>query len=143
MIIIRFIGALKKSLVFALIFTPLFFIGCGGAYRSTRLSLPVLEEYERVIYRNIDMKASVGVIDLQSDRVNNLLRVRARFKNLVSWRINLEIMVRFLDADGFDLVSQPAWFPLTMLSGQIQTFERISSDLKAVDFRIVLRRAGN
>ena len=117
--------------------------GCGGAYRATELSRPTLEETEKVIYKNIDFKFSVGVVDVSQDYVNGLLRARCRVKNLTGKPINAEIKIKFRDAQGFEIDDAAPWTPLPLESAEIRSFEQIASSSDAVDFRIILQRAGS
>lgn len=117
--------------------------GCGGAYRATQPTRPVLEDTEKVIYKNIDLKASVGVLDIGQDYVNGLLRARCRLKNLTGKTINAEIKVKFRDAQGYEMDDTAPWTPLPLESGEIRSFEQIASNADAVDFRIVIQRAGS
>ena len=116
---------------------------CGGTYRATQLHKPSLEERERVIYKNWDMKASVGVIEVTEGRVNGMLQARAKFKNLMGKTLNLEIKVKFLDNQGYEIDSPAPWYPFPMESGEIRAFEQVASSPNAIDFRIILQRAGS
>jgi len=118
-------------------------LGCGGAYRSTQPSRPALEDTEKVIYKNLDLKASVGVLDISQDQVNGLLRARCRLKNLTGKTINAEIKIKFRDAQGYEMDDTAPWTPLPLESGEIRSFEQITSTTEAVDFRIVIQRAGS
>lgn len=117
--------------------------GCGGTYRATRPTRPALEDTDVVIYKNIDLKASVGVLDIGKDYVNGLLRARCRIKNLTGKTINAEIKIKFRDADGYELDDPAPWTPLPLESGEIRSFEQIASNKDAVDFRILIQRAGS
>lgn len=118
-------------------------LACGGAYRATELHRETLEERERIIYKNLDMKASVGVIEVSEDRANGLLVAKAKLKNMLSKTLNLEIKVKFLDAQGYEVGSPAPWYPFTMESGEIRSYQGIASSPQAVDFRIILQRAGS
>jgi uncharacterized protein YcfL len=117
--------------------------GCGGTYRATRPSRPALEDTEQVVYKNLDLKASVGVLDISQDTVNGLVRARCRLKNLTGKTINAEIKIKFRDAQGYEMDDAAPWTPLPLESGEIKSFEQIASDPNAVDFRIVIQRAGS
>jgi len=119
-----------------------FLVGCGSTYHAKELSRPPLEETDVVIYKNIDLKLSVGIVDVSKDYVNGLLRARLRIKNLTGKTINTEIKVKFRDAQGFELTETP-WTPLPLQSGEIHSFEQVASSKEAVDFRVVIQRAGS
>jgi uncharacterized protein YcfL len=118
-------------------------LGCGGTYRATTPTRPALEDTEKVIYKNLDLKASVGVLDIGEDDVNGMLRARCRIKNLTGKTINAEIKIKFRDAEGYELNGAAPWTPLPLDSGEIRSFEQIASNPDAVDFRIVIQRAGS
>ena len=120
----------------------LLFIQCGGTYRSTELKSAPLEDTTYVIYKNIDLKYSVGVVDVGSDLVNNLVRARLRLKNLTGKHLNVELKIKFRDSQGYEL-KESAWIPFPMDSGEIKSFEQIASDPLATDFRIIIQRAGS
>lgn len=117
-------------------------LGCGSTYHAKGLSRPPLEETDVVIYKNIDLKLSVGIVDVTKDYVNGLLRARLRIKNLTGKTINTEIKVKFRDSHGFELNETP-WTPLPLQSGEIHSFEQVASSKEAVDFRVVIQRAGS
>ncbi len=118
-------------------------LGCGGTYRATQPTRPALEDTEVVIYKNLDLKQSVGVLDIGQDEVNGMLRARCRLKNLTGKTINAEIKIKFRDAAGYELDDPAPWTPLPLESGEIRSFEQIASNPDAVDFRIVIQRAGS
>jgi uncharacterized protein YcfL len=115
---------------------------CGSTYHAKNISRPPLEETDKVIYKNWDLKKSVGIVDVNQDYVNGLLRARLRIKNLTGKIINTEIKVKFRDAQGFEMSEIP-WTPLPLQSGEIHSFEQIATNKEAVDFRIVIQRAGS
>jgi hypothetical protein len=116
--------------------------GCGGAYKATQPSRPTLEDTEKIIYKDLDLKYSVGVIDISQDYVNGLLRARCRLKNLTGKTINAEIKIKFRDAQDYEL-GDPPWTPLPLESSEIRSFEQIATSTDAVDFRIIIQRAGS
>lgn len=117
-------------------------LGCGSTYHARQVSRTPLEETDIVIYKNLDLKFSVGVVGVTQDYVNGLLRARCRVKNLTGKNINTEIKVKFRDAQGFEIGETP-WTPLPLQSGEIHSFEQIATSKSAVDFRIVIQRAGS
>lgn len=116
--------------------------GCGSTYHAKELSRQPIEETDIVIYKNIDLKLSVGIVDVSKDYVNGLLRARLRIKNLTGKIINTEIKIKFRDTQGFELSETP-WTPLPLQSGEIHSFEQIATSKEAVDFRVVIQRAGS
>ena len=118
-------------------------VGCGGTYRATHPARPGLEETERIIYKNIDLKYSVGILDISEDTVNGLLRARCKIRNLTGKLINAEIKIKFRDAQGYELDDTAPWAPLPLESGEIRSYEQIASNPEAVDFRIIIQRAGS
>ncbi len=132
-----------RAVILCVLSFCLFVLGCGGAYRATQPARPALEDTEKVIYKNLDLKNSVGVLDISQDEINGLLRARCRLKNLTGKTINAEIKVKFRDAKGYELDDPAPWTPLPLESGEIRSFEQIASNPDAVDFRIVIQRAGS
>ena len=118
-------------------------VGCGGAYKATVPSRPALEDTDLVIYKNMDLKYSVGILDVTEDYVNGLLRVRCRIKNLTGKMINTEIKVKFRDSQGFELGGAAPWTPMPLESAEIRSFEQIASNTDATEFRIIIQRAGS
>lgn len=116
--------------------------GCGGAYKATQPSRPTLEDTEKIIYKDLDLKYSVGVIDISQDYVNGLLRARCRLKNLTGKTVNAEIKIKFRDAQDYEL-GDPPWTPLPLESSEIRSFEQIATSTDAVDFRIIVQKAGS
>jgi hypothetical protein len=132
-------GFLRLSASLAFIISIL---SCGSTYHARQVSRMPIEETDIVIYKNIDLKFSVGVVDVAQDYVNGLLRARCRVKNLTGKNINTEIKVKFRDAQGFEIGETP-WTPLPLKSGEIHSFEQIATSKSAADFRIVIQRAGS
>lgn len=128
---------LVLSVLVALVLT-----GCGGAYKATQPSRPSLEETEKIIYKDLDLKYSVGVVDVSQDYVNGLLRARCRLRNLTGDLVNAEIKIKFRDAQDYEL-GDPAWTPLPLESSETRSFEQIATTRDAVDFRIILQKAGS
>lgn len=131
-----------KTLIIILLIGTISMISCGSTYRATQLTRPALEETEYVIYKNIDFKYSVGLVDVSKEFVNGLLRARVRVKNLTGKVINAEVKFKFLDKDNFE-VGESFWIPMPLESGEIKSMEQITSSKNAVDFRIILQRAGS
>lgn len=116
--------------------------GCGSTYKATQPSRPSLEETERIIYKDLDLKYSVGLIDVSQDYVNGLLRARCRLRNLTGGTVNAEIKIKFRDAQDYE-IGDPPWTPLPLESGEIRSFEQIATTKDAVDFRIIVQKAGS
>ena len=117
-------------------------IGCGGAYRATKINHPILEEREYIIYKNVSLKASIAVIEHESIEIGNLIKVRAKFKNMLAKQVNAEVKIKFLDLSGYEINDNWGWQPLIMESGEIKILERIATSPKACDYRILIQLAG-
>lgn len=118
-----------------------FLVSCGSTYRSSNVNRDLLEDSEKVIYQNMRLKAMVGVVDLSDGYTNNHLHSNLRIKNLTSRRVNIEVMFKFKDRQGYE-VSEIGWDPVSLDPGQVTTIRRISNVTNAVDYTVIMRVAG-
>jgi len=127
-----------------LLFVPAFLIwGCGGTYRASQLRSQPIEESEHVVYKNVTLKLSVAVMEDQGIRENGLLRVRAKVKNMLGKTINAEIKIKFLDSSGYEITDNSGWQPFPLEKGDIKAIDRFASSPNAVDYRILVKLAGD
>jgi hypothetical protein len=135
-----FAGSLLPAV---LLLSGLVVAGCGGTYRASRPARQPMEETERIVYKNLDLKASVGVLDMSEARAGNMLQARLKLKNMVGKTINAEIKIKFVDKDGYELGNPAPWQPLILESGEVRSFEQVASSDRAVSFNVIIQRAGS
>ncbi len=127
----------------AFVFLGLAATGCGGAYRASQVETIPLEQREKVVYKNFWLKASVGVLATESEMQDGFLKAKVKFKNMTSSLINAEIKVKFLDRSGYELDDTWGWSPLPLESGEIKGVQRTAPSKSAVDYRILVKLAGD
>ena len=118
----------------------LILLNCGGAFRSSELAFDPLEETEHIVYRNVTLKASLAVLEVQTSEVSGLMQLGVKVKNMLSRDLNVEYQIRWLKADGFDC-GESAWMPLPLMTGEIKTFQRVATSKNAADYRLIFRLA--
>jgi hypothetical protein len=118
-------------------------LGCGGTYRATGVSTVPLEQREKVVYKNFWLKATVGVLSTDSEIQEGFLKAKLQLKNMTSSLVNAEIKVKFLDKTGYEIEDGWGWAPLPLESGEIRSFQRISTSKAAADYRVLLKLAGD
>jgi uncharacterized protein YcfL len=118
-------------------------LGCGGTYRASHPAQQPMEETERIVYKNLDLKASVGVLDMSEARMGNMLQARLKLKNMMGKTINAEIKIKWVDKDGYEVGNPAPWTPLTLESGEVRSFEQVASSDRATSFNVIIQRAGS
>jgi len=135
--------AAKIKITLMLLFLGLIALGCGGAYRASKVESVPLEQSEKVIYKNFWLKTTVGVLETESENQDGFLRAKVKLKNLTSSLVNAELKIKFLDKDGYELNPNWGWEPLPLESGEIKSFQKIAPTKTAVDYRIVIKLASD
>lgn len=126
-----------------LLFSIVLMYGCGGTYKSSELQREVIEETESVIYKNISLKASVAVLEHELVDVGPVMKVRLRVKNMISRTVNAEIKIKWLDSSGFEISDDGGWFPFTLASGEIKSYERFAPNNRVADYKILIQLGKN
>ena len=134
---------MRNSKILALAMaSTLFLLSCGGAYRASTVNRVPLEETNVVVYQDIWLKATVGIMQVDAQNKNGYLMPRIRLKNLTNKQVDAEIFVKFLDGEGFEL-NDTGWDPLPFEPGEIKTYSKIAMNKNARDYRFILKTAGD
>ena len=116
-------------------------VGCSSSYSSMPAQVPALEDRDRVVYRDASLKVNLAVVDVVQDRVNGVLRIRAKLRNLGRGGLNTEVQATFVDKDNME-IGTAMWTPFPMSGGATKVFESIASSNNAVDCHLFVRLAG-
>lgn len=130
----------KTVLLLVLVFL---LVGCGGAYKASKVNRIPLEETETVIYQDFWLKTNVGIMTVGAQNQNGLLKPRVRLKNLTNKQVDAEIRVKFLDRQGFELDDDMGWDPLPLEPGEIATYSKTALSKEARKYKFILKLANN
>lgn len=133
---------LSSRILKFVIVTNMFLLSCGGAYRASTVNRVPLEETNTVVYQDIWLKATVGIMRVDAQNKNGYLMPRLRLKNLTNKQVDAEILVKFLDSEGYEL-DDTGWDPLPFEPGEIKSYSKIAINKDARDYRFILKTAGN
>lgn len=133
---------MKRTIIITIcLFVFITILGCSGMYRATKDRGPRVEETEYVIYKDVRLQPSISVIDNEAIPIGNLIKVRAKFRNMSIYQVNAEVKIKFLDSSGYEIIDNYGWQPLILEKGEIKSLERISPTPQAVDYRILIQYA--
>ncbi|MBT7039956.1 MAG: DUF1425 domain-containing protein [Bacteroidetes bacterium] len=130
---------MKKMIVMVIVLITL--LGCIGMYKGTKDVGISVEESNYVIYKDIRLKPSISVVTHESQSMGNLIKVRAKFRNMSVYQVNAEVKIKFLDSSGYEIIDNNGWLPLILEKGEIKSLERIAQSPRAVDYRILIQYA--
>ena len=118
--------------------------GCAGTYDPARRYTPAPEEMaDKIVYKDLSLHTNLVVMDVITDNVNGMLRVRAKVKNRGRSVVNAEVKIKFVDKDGMEIGAGAPWLPMPIDGGEVKTFDGLASSPAATDYRILIQLAGS
>lgn len=110
-------------------------------YKATETTRTPLELKHEVVYKELALKAQVGVYETSQEYVNGILEARVKFKNMVGWAVNCEVKVKWLDDTGFEIKDITGWEPMTLEEGEVYYFRALAPSPDARSFSIIVQTA--
>jgi uncharacterized protein YcfL len=117
--------------------------GCAGTYDVARRYTPAPEETDKIVYKDLSLHTNLVVMDVITDNVNGMLRVRSKVKNRGRGLVNAEVKIKFVDKDGMEIGQGAPWLPMPIEGGEVKTFDGLANSAAAVDYRILIQLAGS
>jgi uncharacterized protein YcfL len=134
---------MNRSAVGVLVLVVLLLLALQACmYKSTDVTRTPMELKHEVTYKELALKAQVGVYETSQTYVNGLLEARVKFKNMVNWVVNCEVKVKWLDDTGFEIKDITGWEPLTLPDGEVYYFKALAPSPEARSFSIIIQTAG-
>ena len=118
--------------IFRLLMTFIFLAGCASNVSN------VLHGNWHQEINNSGLNSKVIVQNVARRKLNNLLDVEVKLRNLTDDTIDLEYRFVWLDNDGFSVETTP-WMPVTLSGRQTKAIEQIAHFKNVSDFKFEYR----
>jgi hypothetical protein len=128
----------NKQLFLFMCIIALFLQSCG-AYSSRAPITSVVEETDKVVYKDFSSKINFGVVALKQSKLEGgQLKVQLRIENWTDDDIWCEVQTIFKDKSGFE-IEKTNYAPILFKRRQVNDYQTNSISSDAEDFNIIIR----
>jgi len=128
----------KYQLLLFACFVALFLQSCG-AYSARSNITSVVEETDKVIYKDFSSQINFGVVALKQSKLEGgQLKVQLKIENWTDDDIWCEVQTVFKDKSGFE-IEKTNFAPVLFKRRQVNHYETNSISPDAEDFNIIVR----
>jgi len=132
---------MKNKLLFLFIGIMALFLQSCGAYSARAPITGVVEETDKVIYKDFSSQINFGVVALKQSKLEGgQLKVQLRIENWTDDDIWCEVQTIFKDKSGFE-IEKTNYAPVLFKRRQVNDYQTNSISSDAEDFNIIIRAA--
>ena len=130
---------MKNKLLFLFICIMALFLQSCGAYSARAPITGVVEETDKVVYKDFSSQINFGVVALKQSKLEGgQLKVQLRIENWTDDDIWCEVQTIFKDKSGFE-IEKTNYAPVLFKRRQVNDYQTNSISPDAEDFNIIIR----